>query len=306
MNAFEIAQGFDYPEYMKVAKTVFFSLLVFFLFSPEIFPHNQQKNASEEKDKREDILKKTADYCEKLKKVVFDFVCHENITEKVFLYDTKRAQMMIEGTGERILMTELEFKRAKTTTYLYDYQMVRKGEEGFEKRILLKENKRNKHQENAQLKLRRFEAKYLIYGPVGFLSKYWQDFFDYKIAGIDTVDGRSALLIEIAPNSHREENYSFGNVWVDMMDYSILKIEWDQRSIKDMKDTVESRAGNLKRAVVWGALYGVEKNGIRFPSRQYIEETFVSPSGRKHTKYTVDIVYDNYKFFIVETEVRIR
>jgi hypothetical protein len=58
--------------------------------------------------------------------------------------------------------------------------------------------------------------------------------------------------------------------------------------------------------VTWGAIYGIEKNGIRFPSRQYIEEIFLSPSGKKHTKYEVDIVYDNYKFFIVETEVRIR
>jgi hypothetical protein len=146
----------------------------------------------------------------------------------------------------------------------------------------------------------------LIYGPVGFLSGYWQDFFEYKIIGEDAIDGRSAIHIEVVPISLREENYSFGNVWVDKLDYSILKIEWDQRSIKNFKDKVESRAGDLKRTVVWGALYGVEKNGIRFPSRQYIEETYTSLSGKEHTKYTVDIVYDNYKFFIVETEVKIR
>jgi hypothetical protein len=33
---------------------------------------------------------------------------------------------------------------------------------------------------------------------------------------------------------------------------------------------------------------------------------FLTPSGRKHTKYLVDIVYNKYKFFMVETEVRIR
>jgi len=213
---------------------------------------------------------------------------------------------MIEDSGGSYFVTELKLKRTKTRTYLYDYQMVRKGEEGFEKRILLKEDKRKKHQENAQLKLERFAAKYLIYGPVGFLSKYWQDFFDYKFTGEDAVDGRSAILIEIVPNSVREENYSFGKVWIDKVDYSILKIEWDQRSIENFKDKVESRAGDLKRTVVWGAVYGVDKNGIRFPSRQYIEETYISLSGKKHTKYEVDIVYDNYKFFIVETEVRIR
>jgi hypothetical protein len=214
--------------------------------------------------------------------------------------------MMVEGTGERLFITELKFKRTRTTTYLYDYQMVKKGEMGFEKRILLKENKRNKHQENAQLKLKRFAAKYLVYGPIGFLSQYWQDHFDYEIIDQETIDGHAAILIEIVPNSLREENYSFGKVWVDTRDYSILKIEWDQRSIKNIEDTVESRAGHLKRSVIWGAIYGEEKNGIRFPSRQYIEETFTSLSGRKYTKYTVDIIYDNYKFFTVETNVKIR
>jgi hypothetical protein len=251
------------------------------------------------------VLEKTRKYCSRLKKVAFDFVCHENIKEKTFFYDAKRTKTTT-GTGEQLLARELKFKRAKTTTYLYDYQMVKKGNEGFEKRILLRENKRKKHQENAQLKLQRFAAKYLIYGPVGFLSEYWQDHFDYKIVREDVVEGREAILIEVAPNARREENYSFGFVWVDMMDHSILKIEWDQRSIKDMKYSVESRAGDLTRTVVWGAIYGIEKNGIRFPSRQYIEETLLSPAGTEHTKYQVDIVYDNYKFFIVETEVEIR
>jgi len=289
---------------MIKAKRLF---LFFFCFiAPGILLHAQQQDTQEETKTLNEILEKTGKYCGRLKKVVFDFVCHENITEKTYFYEAKRPKVNVDGIGERLLIKDLKFKRAKTKTYLYDYQMVKKGNEGFEKRILLREDKKKKHQENAQLKLQRFAAKYLIYGPVGFLSEYWQDYFDYKIVGEETVEGRNAIVIEILPNSHREENYSFGTVWADKVDHSILKIEWDQRSIKDIKHTVESRAGELKRMVVWGALYGVEKNGIRFPSRQYIEETYLSPSGTKYTKYKVDILYDNYKFFIVETEVKIR
>jgi hypothetical protein len=306
MAMFEIVGGFDYLICMRVVRAAVFCLFFLGMVGPGAFLFSHPTSPQADMEKLENILKNTQEYCERLKKVVFDFVCFENVREKVFLYNKKSITKMIEGSGGRYLVTELKLKRTKTRTFLYDYQMVRKGEEGFEKRILLRENKRNKHQENAQLKLQRFAAKYLIYGPVGFLSRYWQDFFDYKIKGENAVDGRSAVRIEVVPNSIREENYSFGNVWVDRMDYSILKIEWDQRSIKDFKDKVESRAGDLKRTVVWGALYGVDKNGIRFPSRQYIEETYTSLSGKKHTKYTVDIVYDNYKFFIVETEVKIR
>ena len=268
--------------------------------------YSQHKQAQEERGGLDEILTKTGKYCERLKKVAFDFVCHESIEEKTYFYEAKRSRVRIEDSGERLLVRELKFKRAKTATYLYDYQMVKRGKEGFEKRILLRENKRKRNQENAQLKLQRFSAKYLIYGPVGFLSEYWQDHFDYDIIGEETFEGRKAICMDIAPKSRREENYTFGKVWIDEEDHSILKIEWDQRSIKDFKISVKSRAGDLKRMVKWGAIYGIEKNGIRFPSRQYIEEVLLSPSGKKHTKYEVDILYDNYKFFIVETQVRIR
>lgn len=50
---------------------------------------------------------------------------------------------------------------------------------------------------------------------MGFLSEYWQDFFDYNIVGEETVKGREAIRIAIAPKSPREENYSLGNVWID-------------------------------------------------------------------------------------------
>lgn len=38
------------------------------------------------------------------------------------------------------------------------------------------------------------------------------------------------------------------------------------------------------------------RNAIRYPSQQYIEETFHSPCATKQTKYKVDILYDNCKF----------
>ena len=40
-------------------------------------------------DKLGEILDKTEEYCEELKKIVFDFICHENVVENDFFYDIK-------------------------------------------------------------------------------------------------------------------------------------------------------------------------------------------------------------------------
>ncbi len=284
------------------SKVLFFVTLL--ISTQLIFSFTQEKSISAEKQRLLDILKKTGEYCEGVKKAVFNFVCHESIVENVYLYDKRSVYKRMEGASLPVLLTELKQKKNKQKTYLYDYQLIKKEKDPVEKRILLKEDGKKKHQENAELKLQRILVKYVVYGPVGFLSQYWQNHFSYEITGEDTVEGRKTLIISASPSSIREDNYSFGRIWVDGENYSILKIEWDQRSIKGFEDKVDSRAGDLKRIIAWGAVYGVEKKGIRFPSRQYIEEKLVTISGTKYTKYKVEVVYDNYKFFTVETEIK--
>jgi hypothetical protein len=280
-------------------------LLIVILLSHSIL-NGQETNIPDKNQKLKDILLKAGAYCESVKKAVFNFICNENIKEELYLYNKKTVYKRMDGASLPIMITELKQSKIKEKTYLYDYQLIKKEEDPIEKRILLKENGKKKHEENAELKLQRILVKYLVYGPIGFLSNYWQDYFNYEISGVDIIEGQNALVISAVPNSVREDNYSFGKIWVDENDYSILKIEWDQRSIKDFKDKVESRAGDMKRIVAWGAVYGEEKKGLRFPSRQYIEEKLVTIAGSEYTKYKVEIIYDNYKFFTVETDVIFR
>jgi hypothetical protein len=271
-----------------------------------ILSYSQETNIPDEDQKLKEILEKAGKYCESIKKAVFNFVCNENIKEELYFYDKKNVVKRTDFTSLPITITELKKSKIKEKTYIYDYQLIKKEGDPIEKRILIEENGKKKHQENAELKLQRILVKYLVYGPIGFLSNYWQNYFNYEIIGVDIIEDRNALVISASPNSVREDNYSFGKIWVDENDYSILRIEWDQRSIKDFKAKVESRAGDLKRIVAWGAIYGVEKKGLRFPSRQYIEEKLVTLGGKEYTKYRVEIIYDSYKFFTVETDVKFR
>lgn len=100
------------------------------------------------------------------------------------------------------------------------------------------------------------------------------------------------------------DNYNFGKIWVDAEDSSILQIQWDQRSIKDFDENLASSIGDLKRNVTWTVEYGLEIKGVRFPSEQTIEETYIIHTGSKYQKYLASIFYDRYKFFTVETQVK--
>lgn len=252
----------------------------------------------------QEALKKTGAYCERLKAVALNFVCHENIHESNYFYKRKQSYTRSEVSGEMLYTTQLELRNVKDKTYVYDYQMVRKGEEREEQRTLLRENNRKRNKANAKLELQRYFAQYLVYGPVGFLSFYWQNHFNYRLLGTESLDGRSALKIGASPSEEREENYSFGTIWVDAADFSVLKIEWDPRSLAGFNQEVDSSIGNLKREISWNVTYGVEKNGIRFPSLQNLEETLLSHTGKRFPKYRVAITYDDFRFFIVETEIK--
>ena len=194
------------------------------------------------------ILKQTGEYCERLKAMAFDFVCHENTVEETTQFQKTTVYKRTEASSEWLFVTELKPRKTTKKTQVYDYQMIKKGDRKEEKCILIEDNGRKKH----------------------------------------------------------EENNSFGRIWIDLEDFSVLKIQWDPRSIEAFRPEVVTSVGELEREVDWSVEYGIEKNGVKFPSRQAIEERLISQTGKKHPKSAVTVVFDNYKFFTVETEVEYR
>jgi len=250
------------------------------------------------------ILEATGDYCERLKNLALYFVCQENIKEKTYAFrKTFTFSRLPGGFGS---VENLKVDKTEKTSYVYDYQMIKKGQDLEEKRILLEENGKKTHEEDAELKTLRMSAKYLVFGPVGFLGQFWQPHFRYEILGTEKIVRRPAIVIKASPNEVTTENYCFGRIWIDEKDSSILRIEWEPESIANYKETVASPIGDLKRKITWTVMYGIVKNGIRFPSAQSIREVFVTMNGKEHVKYEAEYVYDRYKFFTVETDVQIK
>jgi hypothetical protein len=242
------------------------------------------------------ILEKTKEYCRRLGTASLNFVCRERIDERQFNPPLRIFSSLAGGRPRHVTSVSLE----------YDYQLIRSGETIEEKRILLKENKEARNEPNAELKTKLYKHKYLVFGPVGLLSEHWQPRHSYVYLGEDEVDKEKAFLVEAGPSGPPEPTMLYGKVWVRQKDFAIIKIEWDQRSLGNY-DQIRLMAKTLgygaePRISIIG-LYGVEKNGIRFIDRLTIREDYDSTRGTFRVSETT-VLYKDYRFFVVETEVR--
>jgi hypothetical protein len=242
------------------------------------------------------ILEKTRDYCRKLGSASLNFVCLECVeaheyTPPIRLFSTA-------PTGG--------VRRVKSESFVYDYQLVASGKSVRETRTLVRENGEPRDEKNAMIKSRIFKHQNLIFGPVGLLSDYWQPRHVYAYIGEDRTGGSKAYLVEAGPSGPPVPNHLYGKVWVSQDDFSVLKIGWDQKSLGNFP-MIQAMAKSIGPDTVPGiaitAEFGIEKSGIRFPSRVTILEDYLNIKGTVRVSETT-IVYKDYRFFTVETDVR--
>jgi hypothetical protein len=272
----------------------FVSVLIFIVFSTYVYSQKAESHSSGQEE-LETILKKCAEYCERLSNSVLFFICQEKITEKI----SSRSAPMLKDLRPSTRVYTSTVKRV----YVYDYQLYRKGNNIKEQRILIEENGKKKHEENAPLKTRMFRHENIVLGPIGLLSSHWQTFHDYWILKEEKFKGDKTVVIEAVLKPEHTFHHLSGKVWVRKSDLSILKIEWLQQSIRGY-ERVEETAKELgaKPHLNLIAEYGFEKNGIRFPSKYSLDEDYFLRGMRRFQQSKTVVLYNDYKFFTVETD----
>lgn len=290
------------------AKKSLSTVILIFTAAPFVLfgrPGGSPQSQPSEAERLAGLLASSLEYCERVKTIALYFVCREDIK------DIENIFGKISGSNT-IIRDEKIFtiRRVKRRTYCYDYQLIRKAEDFIEKRILLEENGRKKHVGNADLSQLKYSCQYPLFGPVGFLSRYWQDRFTFSIVGEENLSGEPAVVIQAIPSEFREENFNIGRIWINRAS-QILRIEWEPDSIQNYADeTIATPRGEFHKTVRWRVDYSVEHKGIRFPGRQVIQEIFYrdSPSGVRQQAVKRETVFEyrDFKFFVVDTNVDIR
>lgn len=247
----------------------------------------------------ESLLKRCATYCERLSRASLNFVCRERIEETIYFG-------LSRGESKRTFWHRLRRSWVLKNTCVYDYQLIQKG--GFleESRTLLEENGQARNERNASLKTDRFSHKYVVLGPIGLLAADWQARNEFRILERTKIGRDEAVIIEVRPRSEPLPGHLYGRVWVRAADAGILRIEWAPESLGNYAKMLEFAASeNATLEVSFVSEYSLEKNGVRFPSRYRITETYRSRFGQSvFPQSETVVVYEAYKFFTVETEVR--
>ncbi len=227
------------------------------------------------------VLKKAEIYCKRLNRAALDFVCLEEVTEMTRHFTPK------------------------TDVYLYDYQFIRKDNTVKEQRTLIAVNGKKTDIRDSSLDTSMFQYKNVLFGPVGLLSRAWQAYHDYKFIGEDTVNKEKVVVIEATPGVNLANPHCYGRVWIKEDDGSVLKIVWDQESLGNFQSIEEwAKIHDAVPAIKAYCEYGFEKNGIRFPSQSYTENAYIDKNNRKFIGAEISILYKDYKFFTVETEIK--
>jgi hypothetical protein len=311
------------------------SIVFILIFSMTVYPALSSSTTVEGEDSEilDKILKKSAEYCSKLADSALYFVCLEKITEETSqksregklsnpqepsygdLSDPRRNQeFRHEGTPDRYRRGPHQTNLRKNV-YVYDYQLIKKGDKIEESRTLLEENGKKKNEKNAQLKTRKFYSYRSVLGPIGLLGESQQAKFDYKVIEEKKHKDRDALVIEAKPKTTSEKSSNYGRIWVDKETSQILRIDVAQESLVGYKDP---KVKGINHIITVTHYYDVEKNGLMFPSKTVFEENYTpdrvqvglwsnyTNSVQKKTlqRTMLDIEYSDYKFFTVDVDVK--
>jgi len=248
----------------------------------------------------DEILQREAEYCRRLELAALDFVCLEDITEKI---DQSKDIALVTWRSPRD-RPPYSVKR----TFLYDFQFIRKDGSVKETRTLLKKNGKEMEVKDAELLTGTFVYKNAVLAPVGIFGAPWRDVFNYMISGEDTVGGRSCLIIDAVPKgAHAEIDFLSGRAFIDKSTLDILKIEWSEQKIGNYA-AFEKRGERygMKPRISVTSEFEAEKNGIRFPTRHLIEEAYFGAAGMsspsKFVRSRTIVLYKDFKFFTVSVE----
>lgn len=283
-----------------------FILLILISGMPASGPARQ----TPEEAKLAGILVKAQDYCRRLDKAALDFICTEYVEEEVNRASgpkvtTVTAPPVVMGDG-KMRAVPAPVDSFRTTYYLYDYQFIRKGTEVTERRDLMEKNGKKISREDAVPETKHFKFRDILFGASQLLGEGALPRHDYQIVKDDKIKGEPVVVIACAPKAEFAGKILAGRASVRAGDGAVLRIDWDPASFGAYSEVLAvAEKFKMDPAVKSFTEFGMEKNGVRFPSRDVTEEAY--GTGRfKFIRSTTSIQYKGYKFFTVETETGIR
>jgi hypothetical protein len=266
------------------------------------------------------VLQGARRYSQRLEKAALDFVCREETSESIdrsrdFKKDFVSRVYQVPGTMSTNLPPaqrppvpgDVREAGAIQNTYIFDYQFVRQSGKIAEKRELLEKNGRKAGKKETPPETAAFQYADILLAPVRLLDERFAEYYDYRLLREDTLDGVKAWVLDVVPRLAVVGAYLGGRLWLSAADSAVLRIDWDPTTFGRYENILRrAKAYQAQPLVTSTTEFGVEKNGIRFPSVDLTEEAYTDRQGNKFVRAVTKVVYKDYKFFTVETETEFK
>jgi hypothetical protein len=272
------------------------------------------------------ILSGTSAYCEKLKKEVFHFFCYEKVIEThdrmVSFPSKQQAVRNIANRGKgksqhKGVMVDSSKRRWKNE-YVYEYQLIKTGNAGKERRKLIKFNgkKIHKGKKPPQSVFASFKS---AIAPIYIFSHENIIKYNFKMIKQEKLWGKLAYVIEIRrkdKTSVGEEGHHLATAWIEKNDYSIMKLRIQPKGVEGYEGFLRSDKHDLSKIEIKDTHnYKIKNKGLRFPSQTHILMNYYQESKSKYNTskripYGVKIfnrlntyfIYKKYLFFNVQVD----
>lgn len=255
-------------------------------------------------------LQKAKEYCRRLDKAALDFVCLEQVEEAVNKNKSPQAAPTISPLPELLRggwrARSPKLNDFSTAVYLYDYQLVRKAGDIKEHRDLIEKDGRKVRKTDASMETKHFKFRDILFGPSILLGADSQPKYNYSLDKEEELRGDSIAMVRCEPISLQAQRLLAGKAWVRLKDGAILRIDWDPESFGSYDEVwaVADRLG-MKPKLRSFTEFGIEKNGVLFPTLDFTEEAYAKGGNDIFIRSTTTVKYKNYKFFTVETRIDI-
>lgn len=266
------------------------------------------------------ILKGATEYCNKLDSAVFHYICKEEIlettselgpiknkTESKFDHAGRMVNKRIQG---KVIGNVINNKKK----YIYDYQLLQNGNQVVEQRKRIKKGKNQTEIPNTELRVDSFLSKKIAMTPLAIFDILSQTKFKFRFLKNEKIKNIDAVVIEVFPIDHTNSKSIYGKVWIDKTDHSILRIEVNPVSIGGFRN-LYIRSGKIggRLDIKCRIEFNLKRDGVRFPTSVIISERYYGGRLLKNTlglkyleKNKIVYKYTDYKFFDVDTEVKIK
>lgn len=274
----------------------------------------------------ERLLKGAAQYCEKLKKAAFHYLCKEKIVETQkplsFGADVQRdvasnpygnAYARASGWVQREIIDQI-----KTQKNEYNYRLKKIGNRVKEEREAMVEYTGEKETPSPVIidineirKSIRFLSSKAVFGPITLLDAQRQNNYDFRLLGHQELMGRPTTIIEAYPKKEEDSQFIYGKIWIDREDFSVLKIKANPNSILGY-DKLKRLAEELNTRLFLDleTEFFNYRDGIRFPTQIHFEESYKGglfirqfKGSRKWTRTDNLTSYSDYLFFNIDMDV---